>query len=85
MKKILRMLKKRGLKIAHMDSTLVAQEPKLFSLKKRIRRQLATLLGTPISSVGFKAKTNEGFGAIGKNQAMACYAIVSLKRTRVNK
>ena len=73
-----KILKKRGLKILHVDSTLVAEAPKLTDYKHSIRDSIAEGLGLKRSQVGLKAKTNEGFGAIGQNKAIACFSIVSL-------
>lgn len=78
-KGIRQMLKKRRLKIAHVDSVIIAEEPKLADHKMKIQQNLAKALGLQSSQVSVKAKTNEGFGALGKKQAIACYAVVSLK------
>lgn len=75
-------LKKRGLRVAHMDAVIVAEAPKLSPFKESIRRNLAAAFGVPVAHVGLKTKTNEGFGAVGKNQAIACHAVVSLEKIR---
>ena len=77
--KVMGMLKIKRLKVAHIDSTVIAENPNLSSFKPKIRHKIAQSFGLPISSVGVKAKTNEGLGAVGKNKAIACLAIVSLK------
>ncbi len=79
MKTVVSLLKKRKLSVAHVDSTVVAEAPKLSPFRMKIRRKISDCLGVPLGSVGFKAKTNEGFGAIGKHRAMACFSVVSLK------
>lgn len=73
------LLKKKKLAVAHVDSTVVAETPKLSPFRMKIRKKISDSLGVPLGSVGFKAKTNEGFGAIGKCRAMACFSVVSLK------
>ncbi len=73
-------LKRKKMKLQNVDATLVAEEPKLGPFKDSIRAHVAKLLGIEIENVGLKAKTNEGFGAIGKKQAIACFAVASVKK-----
>ena len=79
-KETLKILKKKKLSIAHADSTVVLESPKLAGFREKIRSSIADSLDIPVSSVGFKAKTNGGFGAIGKGEAIACFSVVSLKK-----
>ena len=77
--KIRRILKKKGFAVAQMDAVILAEEPKLGPHKNKIRESLAAAFGVPPASVGLKAKTNEGFGAVGRKKAIACHAVVALK------
>jgi 2-C-methyl-D-erythritol 2,4-cyclodiphosphate synthase len=77
-KKVKEILKRRRFKIEHIDSVILAEAPKLAAFKAKIRASVAQAFGLPLSSVSVKAKTNEGFGAVGKKQAIACYAVASL-------
>ena len=79
-KKVLGLVKKKGLKISHVDSTVIAQAPKLGPFRDKIRKNLAKIFGIRESCVGVKAKTNEGFGAVGRGKAVACFAVASLER-----
>ncbi len=74
----LKILKKRGLRVLHIDSTVITEKPKLATFKENIRRNVAKEFGLPVSAVGFKAKTNEGFGPVGQNKAVACFAVASV-------
>ncbi len=78
-KKVRQLLKSKHLKIAHIDSTILAESPKLSDFKKRMKEKISSEFLVPVSRVGVKAKTNEGFGDVGKNKAIACFAVVSLK------
>ncbi len=77
-REVMRLLKSRRLKVAHVDSVVIAEEPKLGPYKEGMRRNIARALGLPERSVGVKAKTNEGFGPIGRGRAIACHAVASL-------
>jgi 2-C-methyl-D-erythritol 2,4-cyclodiphosphate synthase len=79
-RKVSEMLKKKRLRVAHIDSVVIAEAPKLGPYKAAIKKRIAAAFGLSASSVGVKAKTNEGFGPLGKNQAIACYAVVSLTK-----
>lgn len=76
----LSILKKRRFRIVNMDVVLLAEKPKLSLYKQKIRSSVAGIFKTPVLSVSIKAKTNEGLDAVGKGQAMACYAVVSLRK-----
>lgn len=78
-RKVREILKRRRFKIVHVDSVVLAEAPKLGPYKEKIRMSVAASLGVPASRVSVKAKTQEGFGAVGKKQAIACYAVVSLE------
>ena len=75
-------LKRRRLRVAHVDSVVIAEAPKLGAFKRRIRESLAKGLGLPVSRVGMKAKTNEGFGDVGRKKAIACHAVAVLVPAR---
>ena len=77
--KALELVKKRGLKIANADFTLVAEEPKLAPHRAAIRKSVAGLLGVEPERVNLKAKTMEKLGPIGEGKAVACYAVVLLE------
>lgn len=76
--KIKTFLQKSGFTIENLDTTVIAEEPKLSRFKLKIRQNIAKHFGVKVSQVGFKAKTNEGFGEIGQKKAIACLAVASL-------
>ncbi len=71
---------KSGYKINNLDVVIIAQEPQLLPFKKQIKEKVALLLGIKDEVVNIKAKTNEGLGAVGNKEAIACYAIASLSK-----
>ena len=77
-KKVRDLLKRKKLKIGNIDSTVIAEEPRLYAYKDRMREKIAAAFRIPAERVNIKAKTNEGFGEVGKKQAIACFAVVSL-------
>lgn len=77
-----RLLVSKGFRIAQIDSVVIAQEPKLAAHRARIRESVARQFGVSAADVNVKAKTNEGMDAVGKKRAVACHAVVLLKRRK---
>ena len=64
--------------IVNVDVTLVAEEPKLGPRKREIAANVSKLLGG--APVNVKAKTAEKLGPVGKGEAIACFAVVELRK-----
>jgi 2-C-methyl-D-erythritol 2,4-cyclodiphosphate synthase len=58
--------------VANVDVTVICEEPKLSPHKAEIASRLTEVLSAPVS---IKASTNEGMGAIGRGEGIACVAI----------
>jgi 2-C-methyl-D-erythritol 2,4-cyclodiphosphate synthase len=67
-----------GWRIANLDCVIFAQRPKILPHRPAIRRRIATVLGVDESAVWLKAKTGEGIGPIGTEEAIAaeCVALI---------
>lgn len=74
----LRRVAAQGYAISSVDLTVHAQQPRLRAHKAAIRTRLAELLAIPPDRIGLKATTNEGLDAIGRGEAIACWAVVLL-------
>jgi 2-C-methyl-D-erythritol 2,4-cyclodiphosphate synthase len=77
-----RRISARGLRIAQIDVTVIAESPRLGPHREAMRARLASALGIDSESVSVKGKTNEGMGWIGRNEGLACIAVATLNRTR---
>jgi 2-C-methyl-D-erythritol 2,4-cyclodiphosphate synthase len=78
---VLARIKAAGYSVCNVDVIIHAEQPKLAEYKPQIRAALATALGLPADAVGVKATTNEGLGAVGRGEALACWAAVLVART----
>jgi 2-C-methyl-D-erythritol 2,4-cyclodiphosphate synthase len=67
------------LRIAHIDAVVIIEKPKLGPHFPAMREALAKSLGIPATAINLKAKTNEGVDAIGRGEAIAAQAIVTLE------
>jgi 2-C-methyl-D-erythritol 2,4-cyclodiphosphate synthase len=70
-----------GWRIVNVDCIVFAQRPKLLTHRQTIRQRLADILGIEVERVGLQAKTGEGVGAIGHEEAIAaqCVALLEAK------
>lgn len=73
-----RLIAERGHKIGNIDSTVVAQAPKLASHLPAMRQRIADALGLDSSRVNIKAKTAEKLGPVGQGLSMEARAVVLL-------
>lgn len=69
-----------GLRIANVDSTIIAQAPKMAPHIARMTANIAADLGIDATRVNVKAKTTEKLGSIGRGEGIAAEAIVLLER-----
>src|SRR4030081_2358979 len=73
------LLVEQRLVIAHIDAVVITERPKLGPHFPAMRETLAKSLGISTSAINLKAKTNEGVDAIGRGEAIAAQAIVTLE------
>jgi 2-C-methyl-D-erythritol 2,4-cyclodiphosphate synthase len=73
-----RRVRAKGYAIGNVDSTVIAQAPKLMPHIPAMRKRIAQLLGIDVDQVNVKAKTAEKLGPVGEGLAMEANAIVLL-------
>ena len=73
-----RLLAVRGLHIGNIDSTVVAQAPKLAAHIPAMRARIAAVLGLDVARVNIKAKTAEKLGPVGQGLSMEARAVALL-------
>ena len=69
-----------GWQIGNVDSTVIAQQPKLAPHVAAMRQRLAGALGVALDQVSVKAKTAEGMGPVGRLESMEARAVCMLWR-----
>jgi len=75
-----RLLAERGWKIVNIDSTVIAQAPKLAPHIAAMRGNISAALGLDAGHVNVKAKTAEKLGPVGQGLSMEARAVVLLQR-----
>ncbi|MFT4267870.1 MAG: 2-C-methyl-D-erythritol 2,4-cyclodiphosphate synthase [Xenophilus sp.] len=75
-----RRVRAAGWRIGNVDSTVIAQAPKLSPHIPAMCDRLAAVLGLGVDQVNVKAKTAEQLGPVGEGRAMEARAVVLLHR-----
>jgi 2-C-methyl-D-erythritol 2,4-cyclodiphosphate synthase len=75
-----RRVREKGFEIGNVDSTVIAQAPKLMPHIQAMRAHIAQALGVTLEQVNVKAKTAEKMGPVGLGQAMEARAIALLTK-----
>jgi 2-C-methyl-D-erythritol 2,4-cyclodiphosphate synthase len=68
----------RGLRVANLDATVVAQEPRLAPHQSAMERVVADALKASAAAVNLKVTSTDRLGAIGRGEGMAAMAVVLL-------
>jgi 2-C-methyl-D-erythritol 2,4-cyclodiphosphate synthase len=72
-------VREAGWRPLNLDSTLIAERPRLSPYLSAMRENLAQRLGLEIEAVSVKAKTYEGLDSLGHEEAIAAQAVVLLQ------
>ncbi len=76
---VIEMARQAGFRVASVDATIILESPKLAECKNEIRRSLACVMGIDPSCVNVKAKTGEGQGEVGRQEAFVAHAVAVLE------
>ncbi len=69
-----------GWRVANVDVTVIAEQPKIGPHRERIRERLADAMEMPVGAVSVKGKTNEGMGWVGRREGLAVMAVATIAR-----
>src|SRR6267154_3139603 len=72
---VVRTVRQAGYRVINVDSTVVAEEPRLQPHIEAMRKQLAKTLGIGFGEVSVKATSPEGLGALGREEGIAAHAV----------
>ena len=78
LREVARLLAGNGLRVLNIDSTIIAQEPKMAPHIPKMRNNIAADLGIPPADVNVKAKTAERLGFAGRGEGIVAEAIALL-------
>ncbi|WP_395374029.1 2-C-methyl-D-erythritol 2,4-cyclodiphosphate synthase [Marinicella sp. W31] len=72
------LVKQNGFIIGNIDSTIIAEQPKIKPHTQNIRQSLAEILDIDVDNISVKATTTEKLGFTGRGEGMAAQAICLL-------
>ena len=77
--KVMSLVSEEKFTIINVDTVILAEEPKVYPFRDQMTEGLSKILGIEKNRINIKATTNEGVGSIGRGEAIAAYAAVSLE------
>lgn len=78
--RVRKLVRDEGYRIVNVDSTVIAERPRLADYIPLIREKLAAALDIPSSCVSVKATTTEGLGFTGRGEGIAAQAVVLISK-----
>ena len=69
------LLAEENLSLVNIDSTLIAEAPKILPHREAMQKNIGSALGIPPARVGIKATTNETMGFVGRKEGIAAMAV----------
>ncbi len=69
------LLKEKGFSVVNIDSTIIAEKPKMSPYIEKMRENIAKALCTDINNISVKATTEEGLGFSGKGDGICAHAV----------
>lgn len=81
LKQVKKIIEESGQKIVNIDSTVIAQKPKLKPYIYKMRENIALACDININQVSVKATTEEGLGFTGKEEGIAAMAVALIDKS----
>jgi len=75
---VVALIKSKGYELVNLDSTIIAQSPKMSPHIETMRNNLAADLQVEMSQINVKATTTEKLGFAGREEGIAAHAVVLL-------
>lgn len=74
------LVKEKGYKIENIDSTIIAQKPKLRPYIDKMRENIAKTLNADLDRINVKATTEENLGFTGECKGISCHSVCLLTK-----
>jgi 2-C-methyl-D-erythritol 2,4-cyclodiphosphate synthase len=80
LRRVIVLLAQKQARVINVDATLIAEAPKIAPYLEEMRQIIADALSISPSNISIKATTNEGLGAIGRDEGMAAMAVAMVEQ-----
>ena len=84
LKKVMEWVEEDDFKVNQVDTTIVAEAPKLAPSLVAMKQNLSEALAINMDQINIKATTSEGMGFCGRQEGMEAYAVVTLVANAVS-
>lgn len=81
LKQVIKMLNQQGYELANLDTTIIAQAPKMSAYITAMRANLAADFNADLAQINVKATTTEKLGFSGREEGVAVHAVCLLQKT----
>lgn len=78
--RVAELLKEKGYRPINVDSTVMAQAPKLAPHIEKMRKNIAEAIGVDVDFISVKATTEEGLGFTGRKEGIAARAVCLIEK-----
>lgn len=75
LKQVGNLIREKGYRIINIDSTIIAQKPKMAPHIDNMRKNIADVLEITLDQISIKATTEEGLGFTGRQEGISCQSI----------
>jgi 2-C-methyl-D-erythritol 2,4-cyclodiphosphate synthase len=79
LRQVVATLAAEGMRIVHVDTTILMERPKIGPYRDAMRERLAEALGVERAAVNVKASTGEGLGFVGRVEGAAALAVATVE------
>ncbi|WP_288372293.1 2-C-methyl-D-erythritol 2,4-cyclodiphosphate synthase [uncultured Marinobacter sp.] len=79
LRRVMARVLEEGFSVVNVDTTIIAQAPKMAPHVEAMRMNIAEDLGVPVNRVSVKATTTEKLGFTGRGEGIACQAVCLLE------
>ncbi|PIE43802.1 MAG: 2-C-methyl-D-erythritol 2,4-cyclodiphosphate synthase [Gammaproteobacteria bacterium] len=80
--RVVRLILEKGYRVVNLDSTIIAQAPKMAAHIDAMRTNLAVDLNVSVEQVSVKATTTEKLGFTGRGEGIACQAVCLIEEVK---
>jgi 2-C-methyl-D-erythritol 2,4-cyclodiphosphate synthase len=79
LRRVAERVRARGLRVAHLDATVIAETPRLAPHQPKMAATLADVLALEPERVNVKITSTDGLGTLGRGEGIAALAVVLLE------
>jgi 2-C-methyl-D-erythritol 2,4-cyclodiphosphate synthase len=80
LKNVVSLLREKNYSVVNIDCTLCLEKPKINPFIPQMQKMLAPVMMLDEDAVSIKATTNERIGFVGREEGVAAYAVVLVKK-----